>query len=204
MIDQADQANELLKPIRIEILSKLGQPTSCPKIAKALGLSTQKVNYHMKVLVDAGLVRLVEERRVRGIMKGIYQAVAKSFWFSPRLVKYLGDRNRSTDQASLAYLLQLAEDLQVDIGHIADREDAQPTPSLGVNARIQLKNGADRSRFLEEVRELFTRLAQKYALTDESSDDSDDCFRLMLACYQAPADDIHFKNHNGEEGRNNV
>jgi DNA-binding transcriptional ArsR family regulator len=188
IIDQADQANELLKPIRIEILSKLGKPTSCPEIAKALGLTTQKVNYHMKVLVDAGLVELVDERRVRGIMEGVYLAVAKSFWFSPRLVSYLGNRERSTDQASLAYLLQLAEDLQVEIGQLVDRADGQSIPSLGVNAQIQLRDGTDRARFLAEVKDFFTQLADKYGEQEADHSRSNGLFRLMLACYQDPTE----------------
>jgi predicted ArsR family transcriptional regulator len=84
-IEHVDEAAEVLKPARIEILSRLSSPRTCPELAKELGMTTQKVNYHMNVLREAGLVRLVEERRKRGTVEGIYLAVAKSFWFSPRL-----------------------------------------------------------------------------------------------------------------------
>ena len=65
-IEQANEASELLKPARIEILSRLSKPRTCPELARELGMTTQKVNYHMNVLREAGLVRLVEERRNRG------------------------------------------------------------------------------------------------------------------------------------------
>ena len=152
-------------------------------------MTTQKVNYHMNVLKDAGLVNLVEERRKRGTIEGVYQAVAKSFWFSPRLVRQLGDRKRTRDQASLAYLLQLAEDLQLDIGRMFDREGTDPTPSLGVNAQIQLRTGAERAHFLAEVREFLTNIAEKYGASDGTDAGGSEGYRLMLACYQHPDKD---------------
>lgn len=198
IIEQADEATELLKPVRIEILSRLARPRTCPELARELGITTQKVNYHMNVLKEAGLVRLVEERRKRGTLEGVYQAVARSFWFSPRLVTRLGDRARTTDQASLAYLLQLAEDLQVDIGHMMEREATERTPSLGVNAQIYLRDEDDRSRFLADVKEMFSHLAGKYGHADSGESDDGDGFRLMLACYSSPQEKRQHNDTNEE------
>ena len=58
LIEKPRQARELFKPLRLEILSRLGEPHSCPELAKELGLTTQKVYYHVKVLETAGLVRI--------------------------------------------------------------------------------------------------------------------------------------------------
>jgi DNA-binding transcriptional ArsR family regulator len=208
-IEEADEAAELLKPIRIEILSRLSEPRACPELARDLGITTQKVNYHMNVLKDAGLVNLVEERRKRGTVEGVYQAVAKSFWFSPRLVKYLGDRERIQDQASLAYLLQLAEDLQLDIGQMIDRESQESLPSLGVNAQIQLRDGADRARFLAEIKEIFSHLAQKFgAATNNDDTDNDEdkadagTYRLMLACYSGSEREKNNINRTNKDNHN--
>jgi len=199
-IEQAEEASEVLKPARIEILSRLSRPRTCPELAKELGMTTQKVNYHMKVLKLAGLVHLVDERRKRGTMEGVYQAVAKSFWFSPRLVTQLGDRARTRDQASLAYLMQLAEDLQVDIGHMIEREGSALTPSLGVNAQIQLSDENDRARFLNEIKEIFSHLAQKYGGSVESTHNDDDSYRLMLACYSPLKEKEGDQNKENENG----
>ena len=201
-IEQADEASEVLKPARIEILSRLSRPRTCPELAKELGMTTQKVNYHMNVLKEAGLVHLVEERRKRGTMEGVYQAVAKSFWFSPRLVTQIGDRARTKDQASLAYLLQLAEDLQVDIGHMIEGEGTGLTPSLGVNAQIQLRDETDRAGFLAEIKQIFSHLAQKYGGSDDGIRNEGECYRLMLACYSPSNEDennniSHKENQSG-------
>jgi len=197
-IEQANEASELLKPARIEILSQLSKPRTCPELARELGMTTQKVNYHMNVLRQTGLVRLVEERRNRGTMEGVYQAIAKSYWFSPHLVKYLGDSDRSRDQASLSYLLQLAEDLQIDIGQMLDREGMKSTPSLGVNAQIQLRNENDRAQFLDEIKDIFTHLAEKYGSTVDDNSNNGGCYRLMLACY-SPSQE---KNNNKSNKEN--
>lgn len=200
-IEQAEEASEILKPIRIEILSRLEGPKTCPQLARELGITTQMVNYHMNILKDAGLVRLVDERRKRGTIEGIYQAVAKSFWFSPRLVTQLGGRSRTKDQASLAYLLQLAEDLQIDIGHMIEQVDMDPAPSLGINAQIQLRNEADRSRFLGEVKEIFTHLAQKYGAKENANHTFGKHYRLMLACY-SPIIEKESDNNLDKENKN--
>jgi len=201
VIDRADEASEVLKPARIEILSRLAQPRTCPELARELGMTTQKVNYHMNVLKDAGLVELVEERRKRGTIEGVYQAVAKSFWLSPRLVAKLGRHARTKDQASLRYLLQLAEDLQLDISRLIERQQSDSRPSLGVNAHIQLRDETGRAEFLAEVKEIFAHLARKYGGSDGDSAGDRCGYRLMLACYAPPGEE-EINHHENEEEEN--
>src|SRR5256885_2461084 len=85
-LEQIEQAETLLKPQRVEVLRQLAEPRTCTEIAAELGQTPQRVYYHVKRLVDAGLVEQVSQRKVRGIHEGIYQAVARSYWLSPRLV----------------------------------------------------------------------------------------------------------------------
>jgi predicted ArsR family transcriptional regulator len=199
LIEDVDKAGELLKPIRLEILSLLDEPRTCPDLARRLGVTTQKVNYHIKVLQESGLVRLVEERRNRGIMEGVYQADARSYWFSPRLVSLLGGRRKSRDQASLEYLLGMAEDLQIETGRLAKKTDAARIPSLGLNARIRLRDAEDRAAFMEELKDLFQKLARKYGSTEQDTSARDEGrFRLMLACYPEVADRKDNINRSGE------
>jgi len=188
-IEQADEAAEILKPVRIDILTHLAEPATCPELAKQLGLTTQKINYHMNVLKKAGLVKLVDERRKRGTVEGVYQAVARTFCLSPQLVRDLGGSERTQDQASLSYLLQIAEDLQIDVGSLLRRETELRSPSLGVDAHIQLREDSDRAQFLEEVQTFFTDLAERYGSRDGADSEDGGRFRLMLACYQEPDND---------------
>jgi DNA-binding transcriptional ArsR family regulator len=198
LIEDVQKAGELLKPIRLEILSLLGEPKTCPDLARQLNVTTQKVNYHIKVLQEAGLVRLVEERRNRGIMEGVYQAVARSYWFSPRLVRLLGGRRSIQDHASLGYLLMMAEELQIEIGRLAGKIDSSRIPSLGLNARIRLRSTDDRAAFMGELKNIFQNLAHKYGSREEDRDDEDGRgFRLMLVCYPQTSDK---KDNNSQSG----
>ena len=183
LIEDTEKAGELLKPIRVEILSLLSEPRSCPEIAKRLGLSTQKVNYHVRILQEAGMVNLIDERRNRGTIEGIYQAAARSFWFSPRLVKRLGGDSVSRDKTSLTYLLRLGEELQIEIGRLAEESNEKSVPSLGLDARIQLKTQEDRRAFMQDLQEMFKDLARKYGASESGMSQAINSFRLIIACY---------------------
>src|ERR1700745_1056461 len=89
-LDQIEQAEALLKPQRIETLRQLAEPPACTEVAVALDQTPQRVYYHVKRLQEAGLVRQVAERQVRGIHEGIYQAAGRAYWLSPSLVGRIG------------------------------------------------------------------------------------------------------------------
>jgi DNA-binding transcriptional ArsR family regulator len=156
-VDGFEQAEALLKPQRVEVLRHLSEPRSCTEVGQRLDQTPQRVYYHVKRLVDAGLVTQVSERRVRGIVEGIYQAAAKSYWLSPRLVGTIGGR-RVRDELSLGYLIELVEDVQSDLATI-DRTRPE-LPTLGVSGRIAL-TPERRAEFFTELRatlqDLFTR-----------------------------------------------
>ncbi|MFC7479393.1 ArsR/SmtB family transcription factor [Luedemannella flava] len=89
-LDRIEQAEALLKPQRIDVLRQLAEPRSCTEVSVELDQTPQRVYYHVKRLLEAGLVRQVAERRVRGITEGIYQAAGRSYWLSPSLVGRIG------------------------------------------------------------------------------------------------------------------
>lgn len=185
-IEGLDQAAELLKPIRIEMLKRMGAPRTCPELAEFFHESPQKIYYHMKALEKVGLVEKVEERRVRGVVEGYYRAKARSYWLAPKLVGQIGGTGATQDQTSLRFLLTLAEELHDDIGHLGhDSEAGEEVPSLGLSAYIYLPEGERRADFLEDVQSLFQKLARKYGLSPDHQpgDTEGSNFRLILACY---------------------
>src|ERR1700751_2010795 len=112
-LDEIEQAEALLKPQRIEVLRRLAGPPAWPGGAVDLDQTPQRVYYHVKRLLEAGLVRQVAERRVRGIHEGIYQAAGRSYWLSPGLVGQIG-QGQTRDRLSLGYLVDLMEGVQAD------------------------------------------------------------------------------------------
>lgn len=140
-IDEINQATTLLNPLRVQLLKLMAVPNACTQMAESLGAMPQKIYYHVKKLRNASLVDKVSERRVRGIMEAFYQARASSYWLSPKLVGKIGTQKKAQDQMSLAYIQSLAEQLNIDIGALAQNVD-EDVPSLGLSANIELKDAA--------------------------------------------------------------
>jgi DNA-binding transcriptional ArsR family regulator len=172
-LDQIEQAEVLLKPQRIDVLRQLAEPRSCTEVAARLDRTPQRVYYHVKRLIEAGLARQVAERRVRGIHEGIYQAAARSYWLSPRLVGRIGLR-QARDRLSLGYLLDLVEDVQADVAALdLTRPDL---PSIGVSGDIRVRP-EQRAAFLDELQRTLQDLFTRYGGAEG------DAFRLAVACY---------------------
>lgn len=183
-IETVEQATALLKPQRVELLKRLDEPRTCPELAGFFGQTPQKIYYHIKELEKAGLVVKTDERRVRGVVEGYYQAKARSYWLAPHLVGRLGGERSAKNQASLRFLLTLAEEIHDDVGRLANKiEENQDVPSLALSAHLHLPNGQRRAEFLQEVQTFFQDLAHKYGLPDDTTTDNPADFRVVLGCY---------------------
>jgi DNA-binding transcriptional ArsR family regulator len=168
-LDQIEQAEALLKPQRIEVLRQLAEPRSCTEVAVELDQTPQRVYYHVKRLLEAGLVGQVAERRVRGIHEGIYQAAGRAYWLSPGLVGRIGLR-QTRDRLSLGYLVDLMAD-------VAALDLTRPDlPSIGVSGDIRVRP-EQRKAFLDELQQTLQDLFTRYGGAEG------DAFRLAVACY---------------------
>ncbi|HZI89377.1 MAG TPA: helix-turn-helix domain-containing protein [Candidatus Polarisedimenticolia bacterium] len=189
LIEKPDQAEAILHPLRLEILKRSGEPRTCTELADAVGETPQKIYYHVKVLQRAGVLERVEERRVRAIHEGYYQAVARAYWLSPKLVGRVPGPRRPRDPASLGSLLPVVEELQSDVGRLAERERPGST-SLAFSAQVRLARPEDRTAFLSEVQNAIQAVAKKYGAAGPgrptSRESEPDTFRLVFACYTKP------------------
>ncbi|GLW89248.1 ArsR/SmtB family transcription factor [Actinokineospora globicatena] len=167
-LELIEQAEALLKPHRIEVLRQLAQPRSCTEVASRLDQTPQRVYYHVKKLVEVGLVEQVAERKVRAITEGVYQAVARRYWLSPRLVGRVGD------EAVLGYLVDLMEQAQEDIAAL-DRT-APELPSVGVSGSIRVPPDR-RDEFFADLRTTLQELFTRHGGAEG------DAFTLLVACY---------------------
>ncbi|GAA2730334.1 helix-turn-helix domain-containing protein [Actinocorallia aurantiaca] len=173
-LEQIEQAEILFKPQRIEVLRLLAEPRTCGEVAQRLGQSKQRVYYHVKLLEEAGLVTRVAERKVRAVHEGVYQATARSYWMSPRLVGRLGGLREARDAMSLGYLLDLMEEVQEDVAKLDPA--ASELPSFGVSGEIRIAPER-RGEFLDELRHTLQDLFTRYGGAEG------DAFKLAVACY---------------------
>src|SRR5687767_11939615 len=101
VIDDPAAATVALEPIRSRLLSELAEPASAATLASRVGLTRQKVNYHLHALEAHGLVRLAEERRWGGLTERLLVATASSYVVSPTaLGPIAADPNREIDRLS--------------------------------------------------------------------------------------------------------
>jgi DNA-binding transcriptional ArsR family regulator len=62
-----DELRALAHPLRLRMLSLLtGESLSAAEVARALDVTQANASYHLRLLERAGLVRVVEEVRIRG------------------------------------------------------------------------------------------------------------------------------------------
>ena len=77
------QVKSLSHPLRTTILHLLHErAATVSELARALGRPKSTVAHHVKVLADAGLVRVVRTRRVRAIEERFYGRTARLFYVS--------------------------------------------------------------------------------------------------------------------------
>jgi DNA-binding transcriptional ArsR family regulator len=80
--DEAADANlvkALSHPLRWQILRMLNEGTSTPAgIARRLGVRTENVSYHVRVLSELGVIELVKTTPVRGALEHHYRATRRA------------------------------------------------------------------------------------------------------------------------------
>lgn len=177
-LDEMEQASALFKPQRVDVLRQLDEPRTCTEVAARLNQTPQWVYYHVSRLVNVGLVTRVSERQAHGIHEGIYQAKARSYWLSSRLIGRIGGRNEQ-DSLSFRYLLDLIEEVQDDVAAVAATATsglAADLPSIGVSGEVRVRP-EHRHVFLSDLRVALQDLFTRYGGAEG------DAFKLALACY---------------------
>jgi DNA-binding transcriptional ArsR family regulator len=179
-ITQIEQARVLLNPIRIDILDQLRKPTVVSQVASELQMSAQRVNNHVKELLNVNLIEIVSETAKRHLIEKTYQTVAKTYWLSPRLTRKMGlDKQKLEEQLSLHNLLKMSEELQEDAAALLGRVRKSEVPSIGVSAEIRLRSGDERKKFAQDYLRLMHELLEQYQGTGPTKTK----YKAMLVCY---------------------
>src|SRR5271167_4166496 len=90
LLDSAPSAVAILHPLRRRILEALEQPDSAAGVARRLRLPRQRLNYHVRELARAGLLRRAGRRRKRNMVEQCYVASARGYALSPELLGRMG------------------------------------------------------------------------------------------------------------------
>ncbi|PRY35718.1 ArsR/SmtB family transcription factor [Umezawaea tangerina] len=170
VIDDPGAAEAALDPVRARLLAELSEPGSATTLARRVGLTRQKVNYHLRALERHGLLELVEERRRGNLTERVLRATAASYVISPTaLAAVAPDPARSPDQLSARWLLAVAARLVRDVGDLVTgaARVRKRVATFAMAGEVRFGSAADRAAFAEELAGAVTSLIAKYH--DESA-----------------------------------
>ena len=162
VIDAPATATLALDPIKSRILAELSTPGSAASLAGRIGLTRQKVNYHLRALEEHQLVEPVEERVWGGIKERMMIASAASYVVSPAALGSLGaDPSRSNDRLSAGYLIALAARIVREVGALwrSARQADKRLATLSLDAVICFRSPAERAAFTSELTSAISVLA---------------------------------------------
>jgi DNA-binding transcriptional ArsR family regulator len=165
VVEDIEALHVLGHPLRVRILEALRAPGSAATVAREVGESRQKVNYHLKELERVGLVAPVGERRSGNFIETLYESVARSFLVSPR-VAWSDPRRVDAlrQQHSLERLVMVGGQLERDAIALLDRAafDGEQVASAAVEVDVHFADEQDRAAFLDEYLAAVQELCDRY------------------------------------------
>jgi len=146
VVTAPEQLRALADPLRATLLELLlERAATVTEMARAVDRPKSTIAYHVNVLVDTGLLRVVRTRRVRAIEERYYGRVARTL--------YIGVLSRPQDKQVVAAINGLAE----AAAESASAHAADELRCLLVHARIPIEEVRN---FWAEVQEVARRFAQ--------------------------------------------
>lgn len=153
-----------LDPIRASILDALSEPGSAATVATAVGLTRQKVNYHLRTLEAHGLVELAEERIWGGITERFLRRSARHLVVAPDVLQSASiDPNEVADRLSAAYLIAVNARTVSEVGAISASTGAGTRlPTLTIDTVIGFRSPEDRAAFASDLQSAVAALVARY------------------------------------------
>ena len=165
MLAAPERLAAVLSPIRRQLLESLREPDSASGLARRLGLTRQKINYHLRELERTGFVELAEQRQRRGCVERFVRVTARAFVISHDFLEGLAANPAHVeDQLSSAYLMANAARTIREVALLSDRAAKvdQKLATLSIETEASFASPTEFRAFSEELAGQIARLAAKY------------------------------------------
>jgi len=151
-----DGATTLLDPQRRRLVDALREePDSASGLARRLGDSRQRLNYHLRALEKAGVLEVGEERRRGNCVERVLRVVAERFVVDPTALDAPTPAVEAGDRFSASYLIALAARAIDEVAALrakaADEEKRLATASIDTRVSIGSPDGM--RAFVQELTE---------------------------------------------------
>lgn len=186
-IEDLETLKIIADPLRYQIFETLVlQPLTVRQVADKLGLSPNRLYYHVNLLEGHGLIQVVQERVVANIIERVYAAAASCLDIDRSLLSFRTEEGKNNIHAMIASTIDVTrEDLfrsldarAVELAQGA-REQVRSMMLTRVLSRI------DEARAQEFVTRL-TDLLQEFEAADDgeaSGEEGLQAYALMVAFY---------------------
>jgi DNA-binding transcriptional ArsR family regulator len=163
LVRDPEDLRTALTPLRRRLLELLREPASATQLAEAVGLTRQKVNYHLRALERAGLAVLVAERPRRGCVERLLAASADAFVVDPDVLGPVAGID-TQDRMAAVHLVNAAAAVVRDVARQQEAADREGTRLLTFTVEAEVRFGApaDIERFAARLGELVAQAAGEF------------------------------------------
>ncbi len=180
VLERAD-LSVIASPLRRQLLEALSEPDSASSLARRLGMSRQRVGYHMRGLERAGFLELVAERQQRGCTERLYRARQLTY-----VLESGSDQGKALkqeqDRFSWAGLMSLAARVVRELVLLRKRADdlGKRAPTLAIETSVTFATPGERQAFTEEIAAAVQQVVRKYHSGDAARGRQ---YRVFLGAY---------------------
>lgn len=132
VISSAEKAKVLANPLRLQILAMFDDktPRTSKQLADLLELSPAKVHYHVRELLNAGILELVETKEKGGIIEKYYLPTAERFKVDLNETETTVEGTTSTRQLFVKTILDEFQQTFLKAAEISEQRKAESKGKL--------------------------------------------------------------------------
>ena len=181
-------------PVRRSIVVLARTPMSATEMAGRLGLTRQRVNYHVRQLERARFLERADQRVRRNMIEQRYVATARSYVIAPELLGALAPHVSAVhDAASAAALFAITSRAQDDLTRVVTAAGAQGKrlATLSLTADIRFASADQRAEFTRAIEAAISDVIGRHSApftTDDGTPGDGRPYRLFLGCHPIPAE----------------
>lgn len=190
-INSIEQLKAIADPLRQKLLEQFAiKPATTMQVAVTLGYQATRLYHHVAKLENAGLIRLVETRPVRGTTEKYYSAVATRIRIDRRAFE-----GRSAEIAnkimSLGVIDSLLANVSREVAEILGQSDhrcGEKSAKEQVEQEVlfaQAEVEADEKTVLKLREKIYRLIDEVQAITENGADEPEDVrkYRLVIGWY---------------------
>lgn len=165
-------ATTLVDPERRKLVDALREePDSASGLARRLGDSRQRLNYHLRALEKAGILEVGEERRRGNCIERVLRVVAERFVIDPTAIDAPAPSLEAGDRFSSSYLVALAARAIDEVAALRDKaaDEEKRLATASIDARVSLDSPDAMRAFVQDLTEAVAGVVARHHAPGGSS-----------------------------------